>query len=211
MNIKSSNTTDQKQYAPATQRNRQAILEVLKINLPSHGNILEIASGTGEHAIFFARHFHPRQWITSDVNPSSLASIRAWQQDCSTDNLPLPLYINAIEPRWAIEDIDDNITTIVNINMIHIAPWQACLGLLAGARRILPSGGILYLYGPYKIGGKHTAPSNLAFDQSLRQQNPLWGVRDLDEVVTAAKKEGLSLQKTVSMPANNLSVIFKKD
>ncbi len=211
MNNKLSSTTDQKKYAPATQRNRQPILEVLKINLPSHGDILEIAAGTGEHAIFFAPHFYPRQWITSDVNPANLASIRAWQLDCPTDNLPLPLRINAIEPRWALEDRDNNITTVVNINMIHIAPWQACLGLLAGARRILPSGGILYLYGPYQIGGKHTAPSNLAFDQSLRQQNPLWGVRDLDEVVIAAKKEGLSLQKTVSMPANNLSVILKKN
>jgi hypothetical protein len=211
MNLKSSRTTNQKQYAPATQRNRQPILEVLKRTLPARGNILEIASGTGEHGTFFAPHFHPRQWIPSDANPSFLASIRAWRQDCPTDNLQLPLCLDAIEPRWPIEDTADDITGIVNINMIHIAPWQACLGLLAGARRMLPSGGILYLYGPYKVAGKHRAPSNLAFDQSLRQQDPLWGVRDLDEVVAAAERQGLSLEQTFSMPANNLSVIFKKN
>lgn len=207
-----------KQYAPATQRNRQPILDVLKKVLPSSGNVLEIASGTGEHAIFLAPHFAPRQWIPSDVNPISLASIKAWQQDCPTDNLQMPLNIDVKKSEWfnmnqykLQSDQNQNlITAIVNINMIHISPWQACLGLMAGAKEILPLDGILYLYGPFKINGKHTAVSNEQFDQSLKMQNPHWGVRNLEDVTTVAKDYGLILKETVAMPANNLSVIFQR-
>ncbi|WP_107668489.1 DUF938 domain-containing protein [Cyanothece sp. BG0011] len=199
-----------KQYAPATQRNREYILEVLLRVLPASGNILEIASGTGEHSLFFAPAFSPRQWIPSDPNPTARNSIEAWRQDSSIDNIQSPLNINAANSNWGIEEKQLNITTIVNINMIHISPWSACLGLMKGANRILPSKGILYLYGPYKQEGKHTAPSNESFDQSLRSQNPEWGVRNLEDVIKVAEEKGLIFQEKVEMPANNLSVIFEK-
>ncbi|MDJ0660610.1 MAG: DUF938 domain-containing protein [Crocosphaera sp.] len=202
--------TNSKQYAPATQRNREPILEVLLRVLPPSGNILELASGTGEHCLFFAPAFSPRKWIPSDPNPLARNSIEAWRQDSLIDNLQSPLNINAATSNWEIEEQQLNITTIVNINMIHISPWKACLGLMEGAKRILPSGGILYLYGPYKQGGKHTAPSNESFDQSLRSQNPEWGVRNLEDVVKVAEEKGLSFKEKVEMPANNLSVIFEK-
>ncbi|MDJ0846463.1 DUF938 domain-containing protein [Crocosphaera sp.] len=199
-----------KQYAPATQRNREPILEVLLRVLPSSGNILELASGTGEHSLFFAPAFSPRLWIPSDPNPIARDSIEAWRQESLIDNIQSPLNINVEDDRWVIETEKLNITTIININMIHISPWNACLGLMEGAKRILPSGGILYLYGPYKQEGKHTAPSNKSFDQSLRSQNPEWGVRNLEDVVKVAEDKGFILQEKIEMPANNLSVIFKK-
>ena len=198
---------DTRKYAPATQRNREPILEVLLRILPARGNILEIASGTGQHGAFFAPHLSPRQWIPSDVDPQCLRSIQAWRNCLGADNLYPPLEIDAEWEVWPIE-AEMSIGAIVNINMIHIAPWSACLGLLRGASSILPPGGILYLYGPYQQG-ENTAPSNLAFDKSLRNQNPEWGVRDLDEVVTAARTRGFNLLETVSMPANNFSLIFE--
>ncbi len=214
-------TLDARQYAPATQRNREPILEVLLQVLPPTGTVLEISSGTGEHAVFFAPRLIRSKWIPSDPNPVARASIAAWREHYPTDNLYPPIALDACDSVWAIErdtlpdslqGIDlkhDPIVAIVNINMIHIAPWSACLGLMAGARRILPPGGILYLYGPFKQGGRHTAPSNAAFDESLQAQKPGWGVRDLDDVVAVAQDQHLSLVKTYAMPANNLSVIFQ--
>jgi hypothetical protein len=210
---------DARQYAPATQRNREPILEVLRQVLPPTGTVLEVSSGTGEHAVFLAPHLYPRKWIPSDPNPIARASIAGWRQYCPTDNLCEPIALDASSPVWEVErelalsSIDlkqDPIVAIANINMIHIAPWSACLGLMAGAKRILPPSGILYLYGPFKRGGQHTAPSNAAFDRSLRQQNPEWGVRDLDDVVAIAESQNLSLIKTYTMPANNLSVVLQK-
>lgn len=203
-----NNFDDARQYAPATERNREAIFKVLLEVLPPTGTILEISSGTGEHAVFFAPQLTPRKWLPSDINPLSLASIKAWKSYAKCENLYPPIAIDASQPNWELGDVEP-IRAIANINMIHIAPWQACLGLMAGAGQILPPGGILYLYGPFKRGGKHTAPSNAAFDESLRAQNPSWGVRDLDEVVAIAQVQKLSLVKTVAMPANNLSVIFQ--
>ncbi|MDJ0582682.1 DUF938 domain-containing protein [Crocosphaera sp.] len=199
-----------KQYAPATQRNREPILEVLLRVLPSSGDILEISSGTGEHSLFFAPAFSPRLWIPSDPNPIARDSIEAWREESLIDNIQPPININVENSSWEIEKQELNITTIVNINMIHISPWTACLGLMEGANRILPSRGILYLYGPYKQGGKHTAPSNESFDQSLRSQNPEWGVRNLEDVIKVAEEKGLMFKEKVEMPANNLSVIFEK-
>ncbi len=199
-----------KQYAPATQRNREPILEVLLRVLPPSGNILEIASGTGEHSIFFAPAFSNRQWIPSDTNAISRDSIEAWRKESLIENIHPPLNINAQDSIWEIEKQFLDITTIININMIHISPWSACLGLMKGAKRLLPSGGILYLYGPYKQEGKHTAPSNEAFDKSLRAQNPEWGVRNLEDVIKVAEDNGLVFKEKVAMPANNLSVIFEK-
>jgi Protein of unknown function (DUF938) len=203
-----NNYPDARQYAPATERNREAILEVLLQVLPPTGTVLEVSSGTGEHAVFFASHLQPRKWLPSDPNPLAIASINAWKSHTKPENLYPPIAIDACQPNWELGNVEP-IVAIANINMIHIAPWEACLGLMAGAGRILPPGGILYLYGPFKLGGKPTAPSNAAFDESLREQDPCWGVRDLEEVVAVAKSQQLTLVKTVAMPANNLSVILQ--
>lgn len=213
--------TDNRQFSPATQRNREPILAVLQAVLPPTGSVLEVSSGTGEHSVFFAPRLRPRQWLTSDPNPVARASILAWQAQEPSPNLHPPLALDASASIWPVEPLPtefpqpdllktEPITAIVNINMIHISPWVAGLGLLAGAGRLLPPGGVLYLYGPYRRNGKHTAPSNQMFDQSLRSQNPAWGVRDLEAVVTAAAEQGLTLVKIVEMPANNLSVVFQR-
>lgn len=199
---------DARQFAPATQRNREVILEILLQILPASGTILEIASGTGEHAVYFAPHLKPRKWLPSDPNPRSRASIAAWIAHSPSDNLYPPFDFDASASVWTLPDTTP-ITAIVNINMIHISPWGACLGLMAQSDRILPPGGILYLYGPFKQNKEHTSPSNAAFDSSLRAQNPNWGVRDLDDVVAAAKARNLHLINTYQMPANNLSVVFQ--
>jgi hypothetical protein len=202
---------DLRKYAPATQRNREPILDVLQRVLPPKGVILEIASGTGEHAAFFAPRLSPRQWLPSDPNPELRDSIASWREIVPGDNLYPPLDLDVRESVWSVErDFSGSaIAAIVNINMIHISPWSACLGLMAGAGRILPSGGILYLYGPFKQNSQHTAPSNAAFDASLRSQNPEWRVRDLEEVIAAASDQKLNWVETIPMPANNLSLIFK--
>ncbi|MBR8830648.1 MAG: hypothetical protein N5P05_000851 [Chroococcopsis gigantea SAG 12.99] len=202
--------TDARQYAPATERNQEPILKVLLRVLPRRGDILEISSGTGQHALYFAPYVYPRRWIPSDCNDPALESIKAWANYCLTDNLQPPLYINAEEGKWSVENQETNIAAIVNINMIHIAPWSACEGLMAGAGRILPNDGVLYLYGPYKINGRHTSDSNEIFHNSLLVQSHLWGLRDLEEVVAQAKKEGLHQTETIPMPAHNFSLVFKK-
>ncbi|PLS69640.1 MAG: SAM-dependent methyltransferase [Cyanobacteria bacterium M5B4] len=200
---------DDRRYAPATLRNRQAILEVLQQFLPPQGVVLEVASGTGEHGVFFAPQLAPRSWLPSDMSREALTSIRAWRQ-----HMPCPFLLEPIEldirSGNLAHPLKEKITAIVNINMIHIAPWSACEGLMTTAQKILPSGGILYLYGPFRRGGNHTAPSNAAFDQSLQQQNPDWGVRNLEDVSDLAARHQLSLAEIVEMPANNLSVLFKK-
>ncbi|MGL5834588.1 MAG: DUF938 domain-containing protein [Waterburya sp.] len=201
---------DDRQYAPATQRNRQGILKILSEVLPPGSNVLEIASGTGEHATFFASQLESCHWIPSDVNAQARESIIAWQNACPVENLELPLLIDVIQDNWQQEVRYRQINAIVNINMIHIAPWQAWLGLIDGASRLLPEAGILYLYGPFKRNGEHTAPSNESFDRSLRDRNPLWGVRDLEEVIATAAAQNLTLQQVIAMPANNLSVIFNR-
>jgi hypothetical protein len=206
------NISDDRQYAPATQRNREPILEVLLEVLPPTGTVLEISSGTGEHAVFFAPRLAPRRWQPSDPSAIARASIAAWREFEPAENLAAPINIDARDPIWSIEQQEPSepICAIVNINMIHISPWSACLGLMAGANRILSTGGILYLYGPYKQGGNHTAPSNEMFDESLQLQNPEWGVRNLEDVIAAAQDQNLALLKVVAMPANNLSVVFQK-
>jgi SAM-dependent methyltransferase len=201
-----------RRHAPATQRNREPILEVLLKVLPPAGTVLEIASGTGEHAVYFAPRLKPRLWLPSDPDPEARASIAAWVEQCPAENLRPPLALDTREPVWGPElesAAGPEIAAIVAINMIHIAPWPACLGLMAGAARLLPPGGVLFLYGPYRQGGQHTAPSNAAFDASLRAQNSAWGVRDLDEVADAARRRGLALVRTFAMPANNLAVVFR--
>jgi SAM-dependent methyltransferase len=198
---------DPRLHAPATQRNRQPILDVLSRVLPGSGTVLEIASGTGEHAVWFAQQLRPLVWQTSDPDPEMRASIAAHGRDAAPASLPEPLDIDARAETWPLEAAD----AVVCINMIHIAPWEAALGLFAGAGRLLRPSAPLVLYGPYKRYGEHTASSNADFDASLRAQSPAWGVRDLEsEVVPAAATAGLALDEVVEMPANNLTVVFRK-
>lgn len=199
-------SADERLYAPATERNREAILSVLKSVLPAQGKVLEIASGTGEHITFWAPHFPDLTWQPSDPDPMHLASIASWLEQLPSANILSPLQLDVTNEAWSIDAVE----VILCINMIHIAPWEACLGLLQGAQSILPKGGLLYLYGPFKQQGKHTAPSNESFDLSLRAQDPSWGVRDLEEVIDMAQKHDLHLQQVIPMPANNWSVMFRK-
>jgi hypothetical protein len=197
-------TDDARQFAPATARNREPILEILRRVLPSRGLVLEISSGTGEHATFFAPQLPDLTWQPSDPDPAARASIAAWTEATGAANVRPPLALDARADAWPLTRAD----AIICINMIHIAPWEAALGLFAGASRLLAKGSPLYLYGPFKRGGEHTAPSNAAFDASLRARDLSWGVRDLDSVTAAAARAGLGLSEVVAMPANNLSLVL---
>ena len=201
-----------RRHAPATLRNREPILAVLSQVLPPTGTVLEIASGTGEHAAFFAPRLAPRFWQPSDVDPGALRSISAWQNAEPTAHGLPPCRLDVLEPHWpqAINPLTAPVTAIVAINLIHIAPWEACLGLLAGAGELLPAEGMLYLYGPFKRCGEPMAPSNAAFDADLRSRHPQWGIRDLDDVADAAKAAGLVWLGSIAMPANNRSVILAR-
>lgn len=206
---------DARQYAPATERNRQPILDVLRQILPAQGTVLEISSGTGEHITFFAPRLPHLQWVPSEPDAQARESIQAWGEAVPAENLWLPpLALDVSHRPWPVEKsipgLQLPVTAIVNINMIHISAWEMCPHLMAGAERILPPGGTLYLYGPFKHQGEHTSPSNEAFDQMLRDRNPAWGVRDLAVVAAIADQHSLSLTRTVAMPANNLSVIFRR-
>jgi len=190
--------------APATERNRVPILEVLRRVLPAEGLALELASGTGQHAAFFAAALPTLTWQPSDPDPILRASIAAWTE--GLPNVRPPVELDATRRPWPIARAD----AVLCINMIHITPWAACLGLLDGAGTVLPAGGVLYLYGPYRRGGAHTAPSNAVFDADLRARNPAWGVRDLEAVEAAATAAGFTLAEIVEMPANNLSLVFRR-
>jgi SAM-dependent methyltransferase len=196
---------DARRHAPATLRNREPILAVLRRALPSRGTVLEIASGSGEHAAHFAAALPALRWQPSDFDEGALASIVAHAADAPPNLLP-PLRLDAASWPWPIARAE----AVVAINMVHIAPWDATLGLVRGAAALLPAGGILYLYGPYRRHGRHTADSNRVFDEWLRRQNPAWGVRDLDEIADAAAERGFSLAELVEMPANNLSLVLRR-
>jgi hypothetical protein len=193
--------------APSALRNREPIGEVLKAWLPEAGEVVEIAAGTGEHALYFAAAFPNLVWRPTDPDETARASIAAWREAEGTPNLRPPALLDAADPAsWPISRADG----IVCINMIHISPWASTEGLMAGADKILPPGGILYLYGPYLEPGVETVPSNLAFDADLKRRNPAWGLRDLDVVKALATQHGLEFAARVAMPANNLSVVFRK-
>jgi Protein of unknown function (DUF938) len=190
--------------SPPALRNRTPILDVLRRILPPRGTVLEIASGTGEHAAFFAAELPHLTWQPSDRDPDALASIQAHREAAQLPNLLPPLTLDVAAARWPVAEAD----AIVSINMIHIAPWAAAEGLMAGAERLRAP--VLYLYGPFKEDGRHTAPSNLAFDESLRARDRDWGVRDLGEVVDLGRRHGLEFIERVAMPTNNLSVVFRR-
>ncbi len=202
---------DERRYAAATQRNRDPILAVLRGVLPAGGTVLEIASGTGEHAVWLAAQLPGLAFQPSDPDPDHRASIAAWTAFTGVANVRAPLDLDTTAPDWeAGAAVPAGLAAILCINMIHIAPWAAALGLVRGAGTLLAPGGILYLYGPYKRGGAHTAPSNAAFDQSLRARDPAWGVRDLEAVTAAAAAAGFAPESVIEMPANNLSVILRR-
>lgn len=215
------------------ERNKDPILEVLKRVLPDTGLVLEIGAGTGQHAVHFAPAFPGLAWQPTDPDALSRASIAAWAETAGAANLLKPVALDVTEDPWPVADA----AAVISVNMIHIAPWACCLGLIAGAARVLAPrggdggtpdrdnergedggtpdrdkkrGGVLFLYGPFKVGGRHTAPSNERFDMSLRSRDPDWGVRNLDDVAMEAREAGFQLAETVQMPANNLSVIFRR-
>lgn len=192
---------DPRRHAPATLRNRDAILAALRRHLPAQGVVLEVASGTGEHAAFFAAGLGGVRWQASDPDPDARASIDAY---AAPGALPA-LALDAAAWPWPIAAAD----AVVCINMIHIAPWAATLGLLRGAAAVLSPGGPLLLYGPFRRDGAHTAPSNAEFDAGLRAEHPAWGVRDLEAVVAAAT--GFGPPAVEAMPANNLVVVFRRE
>ncbi|HEX3500981.1 MAG TPA: DUF938 domain-containing protein [Stellaceae bacterium] len=205
-NRQSAVMMDARRYAPATERNRDAILAVLASHLPARGLVLELASGSGEHAAHFAAALPGLVFQPSDPDAASRASIDAWAALAGQGNLRPAIALDAAAPRWPIEAAD----AVLCINMIHIAPSAAACGLVRGAARILAPGGILYLYGPYKRGGRHTAPSNDAFDRSLRARNAEWGVRDIEAVAALAEAAGFAAPLIEPMPSNNLSLIFRR-
>jgi hypothetical protein len=193
-------------HAPATARNREPILRVLERVLPERGTVLEIASGSGEHAIHFAAALPDLVWQPSDPSPAARASIAAWVAESGLGNVRPPLALDATERPWPVVHAH----AVLNVNMIHISPWSACEALMHGASEILDEEAPLVMYGPYRRGGRHTAPSNEAFDASLRARDPAWGVRDLEEVAAVASRRGLELEEIVEMPANNLTVVYRR-
>jgi SAM-dependent methyltransferase len=200
-------TGDGRHFSPSAARNSGPIREVLERVLPRSGTALEIGSGTGEHVVCFAKALPGLLWQPSDPDPASRASIAAWIAAEGIANVRAPVAIDVRKAAWGVEDAAP-FTAIISLNMIHIAPWQAALGLLAGAGRMLRPDGILYLYGPFMRSGAHTAPSNAAFDADLKRRDPGWGVRDIDDLVREAAPHGLELREVIEMPANNLSLVF---
>ncbi len=191
---------------PAPERNRGPILEVLERLVPDGAHVLEIAGGTGQHAVHFAAGLPMVTWTPTDADPGSLASIRAWRDEAQLPNLREPLTLDVSLQPWPLTSAD----VVVCINMIHITPWSCTQALLQGSDAVLPAGGLLVLYGPFMRAGRHTAPSNAAFDRSLKARDPRWGVRDLDGVTGVAARCHLSLEEVVPMPANNLTLILRK-
>lgn len=196
-----------KQHAPATLRNREPIAAVLARELPAGARILEIASGTGEHAVFFAQAFPQLAWQPSDPSEEALASIAAYRADYAGNNLAAPLRLDASAPeRWPVDKAD----AIMCINMVHISPWAATVGLFEGAGRLLGEGAPLILYGPYLEAGVNTAPSNLDFDASLKARNPLWGLRHAEVLDALGVQHAMTRSARYALPANNIMLVYRR-
>jgi hypothetical protein len=198
---------DERRSAPAALRNREPIAEVLSEWLPERGLVLEIASGTGEHAVYFASRFPSLEWQPSDVHDDALRSIAAWREASGQPNIREPITIDSAAAEWPIDGAD----ALLNINMVHISPWAAALGLIRGAARILPPGAPLILYGPWLKDDIEAAPSNLDFDRQLKQRDPEWGLRRVEDFVAAARPHCLELIETRRMPANNLMLLLRRN
>ncbi len=191
---------------PAPERNKEPILQVLGRVLPPSGTLLEIASGTGQHAVYFAAQLPGLRYQPTDFEDANLASIEAWRSEAQLPNLLPPLRVDVREEPWPVAAVD----AIYCANMVHIAPWECAIGLLRGAGKHLSRDGVLVLYGPFRVGGAHTAPSNQSFDEDLRRRDARFGVRDLEDVTALAAEHGLELSERVEMPANNQSLIFRR-
>jgi hypothetical protein len=198
--------TDHRRYAPATVRNRDFILDVLRDVLPTTGIVLEVASGSGEHVVHFARNLPSLVFQPSDPEPDALLSIAGWVKAAKVANVRAPIVLDASRLFWPVASADG----IICVNMVHISPWGATVGLIRGAAAVLSTGSPLYLYGPYRRKGFATAPSNEAFDRDLRDRDPTWGLRDLEAVAAIAQSVGFSVPAVTEMPANNLSVVFHR-
>jgi len=192
--------------APAVARNREPIADVLGEWLPESGVVLEIASGSGEHALYFAQRFPALEWQPSDVHPDALASIEAWRATVGLANVREAIAIDSAAPDWPIERAD----AVLSINMVHISPWASALGLIAGSARVLAAGAPLILYGPWLKDDIPTAPSNLAFDADLKRRDPRWGLRRVENFAQAALATGFELAETRQMPANNLMLFLTR-
>jgi hypothetical protein len=196
---------DQRRSAPAALRNREPIAQVLREWLPESGVVLELASGTGEHAVHFAEHFPRLDWQPTDIHADALGSIDAWREAAALPNLRPPSVLDASAADWPIARAD----AVLSINMVHISPWASALGLLAGAARILPAGGPLILYGPWIRDHVAPEPSNLHFDSDLRLRNPEWGLRKVEDFAAAGERD-FELVETQPMPANNLMLLLRR-
>ena len=196
-----------KRHAPATARNSQPLAEVLARELPASGTVLEIASGSGEHAVFMARRFPALDWQPSDCDAEALASVDAWAAEARLANLRPAIALDAAAPDWSIVSAD----ALLCVNMLHISPWDAAVGLFAGAGRVLGSGAPLVLYGPFVEPDVETAASNHAFDQSLRQRDPAWGLRSTADLDRLAAGHGMTRTARCAMPANNLVLVYRRD
>ena len=209
--LENRNAAGERLFSPSVARNRDPIRDVFLKHMPQRGKALEIGGGTGEHAAHLAAALPDLHWTTGDPDPAARRSIAAWIADAGLPNLSGPHAIDVTAAVWGVEETAP-FDAVISINMIHIAPFAAAQGLFAGAGRLLARGGKLFLYGPFSRKGVHTAPSNEAFDASLKMRNPDWGVRDLEhDIAPLAQKHALSLETIVEMPANNISVIFRKD
>ena len=197
---------DARRSAPAALRNREPIADVLVGWLPKRGTVLEVASGTGEHAIWFAERFPDLTWQPSETHPDALASINAWREESGCSNLRAPIIVDATSTDWSLDRAD----AVLNINMVHISPWEASLGLIAGAARLLPADGSLILYGPWLNDEIETVPSNLAFDENLKARDADWGLRRVEDFAAAAAEEDFGLVEWRPMPANNLMLLFRR-
>ena len=196
----------QRRSAPAALRNREPIADVLKEWLPASGLVLEIASGSGEHGVYFAERFPALEWQPSDVHPDALSSIAAWRDESGLPNLKAPLALDAASSDWPIDRAD----AVLSINMVHISPWESALGLLDGAARLLGPGAPLILYGPWLKDDVSTAPSNLAFDADLKRRDSRWGLRRVEDFAAAAAAREFRLETTRAMPANNMMLLFRR-
>jgi len=198
---------DPRRHSPPAERNRAPILEVLRRLLPDRGQALEIASGTGQHAVHFAAGLPGWTWYPSDPEPSALASIAAWAADAGLANLQPPVRLDVLDAPWPVQGPFD---AVFCANMLHISPWSTCGALMRGAARCLARSGVLVTYGPYLVQGQPTAPGNVDFDADLRARNPAWGLRHVHEVAAQARIVGLELADQVAMPANNLTLVFRR-
>ena len=196
-----------KSFAPAAERNRQPLLDVLRRVLPPAGLVLEVASGSGQHAIFFTEHLPALRWLPSDASSEALESIGAWVDEANRENLLAPIELDVCWPEWPLMEAD----ALVCINMIHVSPWETTEALFRGAGKLLAGGSSLITYGPYRLHGQHTATSNVAFDESLRSRDARWGVRDIDQLSELGRKTGFALEERVDMPANNMTLMWTRE